>query len=84
MTDRADIVARIADRIQFLTGAAPGSLAKDKALLGQAFIDSLDLVELAAAVEEEFGVSYDDFPSVAFFSVETIADAVIAAREIAR
>lgn len=82
MTERAAIVARIADRIQFLTGAAPDTIEFHKPLLGQAYIDSLDLVGIAFAVEEEFGVSYDDFPSVEHWTVELIADAVIAARTL--
>jgi acyl carrier protein len=80
MTDRAAVVARIADKVQFVTGAEPSSLAHDKLLLGQAFIDSLDVQEIAFLIEEEFGVELD---LDADFSIDIIADAVMAAKETA-
>ena len=79
MTARAEIVARILDRVQFVTGAAPQTIATDKPLLGQAQIDSLDVFELEFELEGEFGLSaaLDLKPDS---TVDSIADAVIAAK----
>lgn len=78
MTARADVIARITDRVQFLTAAAPGAIAHDRPLVGQEDIDSLDLAEIEFHVEGEFGIPQLDLP--ADCTIDSIADAVIAAR----
>ena len=76
---RPAIIARILDRVQFVTGEEPGAIATDKPLLGQAEIDSLDVCELEFELEGEFGLSaaLNLKPDS---TVDSIADAVIAAR----
>jgi acyl carrier protein len=74
MTARAAIVDRILDRVQFLIGPAPNEIAHDRPLLGQARIDSLDVVEISMAVEEEFGITLDN-PNDSW-SIESIAEMV--------
>jgi acyl carrier protein len=77
MTARADVVARIADKIQFLTGIDPASLVHDKPVIGQAGVDSLDLMEIGMAIEEEFALTLETTPDT---TIDSIADAVMAAR----
>lgn len=82
---RADILARIADRIHFIVGAAPNTLAYDKPLMGQrvdsAVIDSLDIAELENALEDEFDLAIGALDRVpADWSIDSIADAVLAAQ----
>lgn len=76
MTARPEIVARICDRLQFITGAAPDVIAHDKSLTEQAGITSLDLFDLELDVEDEFDVRIE-FPGD--WTIDSIADAVIAA-----
>lgn len=76
MTDRAAIVAKITANIRFLTDIVP---APD-ALLRKLGIDSMDAIEIAMAVEEEFfaddtSVKLDPEPD---WTVDKIADLVIA------
>lgn len=80
MTDRAAIIARITACVEDMTAATPGTLAHDKPLIGQAGIDSLDLVEIAFVLEEKLDVARLD--SEADWSIDKIADAVIAAMEV--
>lgn len=88
MTDRAEIVAKLIGKLEEFVDVEPGSIATDKPLLAQAGIDSLDLIEIGMAVEEEFGLAElgaDDWPWAAW-TVDKIADAVIAqiSKEAAR
>jgi len=76
MTARDEIVARITDAIQLIRPIDPAALSHDKPLLGQR-IDSLDLIDLGMAIEEQFGV---DVVMSDHVTVEDIADAVIAAQ----
>lgn len=86
MTARADIVARITDRIQFLTGAAPDALAHDRPLIGQrisiSVITIFEIAEIENSIEDEFAIgdgTLDDLP--VDWSIDKIADAVIAAKK---
>lgn len=84
---RSEIIARIADRIHFIVGAAPNVLASDKPLIGQrvdsAVIDSLDIAELENALEDEFDLPIGALDAVPVdWSIDNIADAVIAAKGI--
>ena len=78
MTARAEIVARILDRVQFVGAVDPQTIATDKPLLEDPRIDSLDVVELELDIEDDF-----DLPcgiDIGLHStVDSIADAVIAA-----
>lgn len=77
MTDRAEIVARICDRLQFIRGIDPAAIAHDRPLAAQG-VDSLDRFDLELDVEDEFGIAGVDWmPTDA--SIDSIADAVIAA-----
>jgi acyl carrier protein len=81
---RPDIIARIVTRVAYVTGAAPGEVAHDKPLKGQQLaagtIDSLDLTEIEIAVEEAFDLPMSALDLQPDASVESIADAVIAAK----
>lgn len=85
MTARAEIVARIVSLVQFHTGAAPGELGHDKPLAGQKLdagtIDSLDLVEIEMAVEDSFDLMLGALDLKPDSTVDSIADAVIAAQK---
>jgi acyl carrier protein len=72
VTDRATIVAKITESICCLVAFAP---VPDVVLLELDQIDSLDIVEIRMAVEEEFNVEIDESPD---WTVDKIADAVIA------
>lgn len=77
MTDRATIVAKITELICCLVAFAP---APDVVLIELDQIDSLDLIEIGMAVEDEFGVTElgaDDW-AWSDWTVDKIADAVIA------
>ena len=76
MTDRAAIIARILDRVQFVSGAEPAAIANDKPLLD--LVDSLDLQEIGFLVETDFGVDLIELDENS--TVDSIADAVIAAK----
>lgn len=80
---RTDVIARILDRVQIVTGAAPGEVATDKPLAGQQLaagtVDSLDMMEIEMDVEDEFDIRAAALDLRADCSVEDIADAVIAA-----
>jgi acyl carrier protein len=80
--DRAEVVTRIADRVQYVTGIDLADLAHDKPLMGQGYCDSLDLAELAFRLEEDFAIL--EIPMPADSTIEKIADAVMAAMESAR
>ncbi len=81
---RPAIIARIVSRVQFVTGAAPGEIAHDRPLKGQEIgagtIDSLDVVEIEIAVEEAFDIQMGAMDLKPDASIDSIADAVIAAR----
>ncbi len=81
---RAEIITRIADKVHFIVGAAPGSVAHDKPLMGQqvgrATIDSLDIADLENAIEDEFELSIGALDRLqADWSIDGIADAILAA-----
>lgn len=80
---RPDIIARILDRVQFVTGAAPDEIANDKPLAGQQIaagtIDSLDLVEIEMAVEDAFDLDVGALDLKPDASIDGIADVVVAA-----
>lgn len=79
MTARAEIIARITAKIEELNGAAPGVITPDLRLADN--IDSLELIWIAQALEEEFlpGVERAVLEPTPDWTVDKIADAVIAA-----
>jgi acyl carrier protein len=82
VTTRAEIITRITDRVQFLSGADPATLAHDKPLVGETNLDSLDLFEMEMMVEEEFGIGTMSLSPSS--TIDSIADTVIAALGVAR
>lgn len=76
MVARAEIVARILDHAQFVSGAAPEPIACDTPLID--LVDSLDLQEIGFRVETEFGIDLIELDENT--TVDSIADAVIAAK----
>ena len=53
----------------------PGDIAEDSPLFGTGLgLDSVDALEIAVAVESEFGVAITDEDMHAFRSVNTVAD----------
>mgnify|MGYP006355612447 FL=1 len=81
---RADIIARITDRVQFVTGAAPADLALDKPRLGQrvgnAVICSHDIADIEIDLEDEFDLGIGALDEMGIdWSIDSIADAVLLA-----
>lgn len=78
MTDRAEVVAKVTEIVCELTAVSP---APDVVLHGHENLDSLDLADIAIAVEDEFftihdGPVLDPEPD---WTVDKIADLVMAA-----
>lgn len=85
MTDRAAIVARITALAEGIAGRDAGSIAPGASLEGDLILDSMEAIELAIAVEDEFfpngGLELDPEPHS---TVNKIADAVVAAMATTR
>ena len=85
MTDRAAVIAKITALAETIGGCSAGSIAPGASLKGDLILDSMEAAELAIAVEEEFlpdgEIVLEPAPD---WTVEKIADAVIAAMESAR
>lgn len=71
--NRADIVARITDQVQFLTGTTP--YGPSAPLFGY-WLDHWDMVDLGMWLEDEFELPADLPPNC---TIDTIADLVMAA-----
>lgn len=82
MTDRAGIVAGITAVVEKVTGIE--NVAPSVVLQGHESIDSLDLVEIAMTVEDELDVGCTSIEPAPDWTIDKIADAVIAAKETAR
>ncbi len=73
-------------RVLMLEGVTPEDIADDSALFGAGLgLDSVDALELAIHVEEEFSVKMPDDAGTrkAFASVNALADFITAARAAA-
>jgi acyl carrier protein len=76
---RADVIARIVSRVQFVTGAAPGDLPLDKPLADMG-VDSLDRAEIEMEIEDEFGLAMATLDLKADCTIDSMAEAVMAAQ----
>ena len=81
--DKAELVARLKELIVGglkLVDLAPADIQEDEALFGEGLgLDSLDALELALIVEENFGVTIpdEDVGRNAFRSVSGLADYIL-------
>lgn len=57
-------------------GPEAGDFGMDASLAGVLGLDSLDLVEVTMALEDEFGIEIDDDQMHAFETVQQVIDAV--------
>ncbi len=81
MTTRSNIIARIGDRIQFITGTSSEAFAPDRPLIGQsrgqAHVDMLDIAEIENDIEDEFALSIGALDSMPVdWSIDSIADLI--------
>jgi acyl carrier protein len=79
---RADLKVLLVQKLR-LRDVAPASIADDEPLLrGPLGLDSIDILELALAIEERYGVKVTDeqIARKAFQTIAALADYVHAAR----
>jgi acyl carrier protein len=82
--EKAELVARLKELVVSglkLVDVAPADIREDEALFGEGLgLDSLDALELALIVEENFGVSIpdEDVGRQVFGSVSVLADYILA------
>jgi acyl carrier protein len=82
--EKAELVARLKELVVTglkLVDVAPADIREDEALFGEGLgLDSLDALELALIVEENFGVSIpdEDVGRQVFGSVSVLADYILA------
>jgi acyl carrier protein len=67
-----EVGARVRAKIAEIAGRAPAELAPEMTLTGDLPFDSLQLYELVAALEDEFGLGEIDEDQLA--SIETVGD----------
>ena len=77
MTDRAAIIAKVTEIVATVTGIQ--GLAPDAVLADQEHIDSLDIVEIGILAEEALDAPLGTLEPDPDWTIDKIADAVIAA-----
>jgi len=70
--DRNDVIARISEVVVEQLGAEPGAVVETALFVEDLGADSLDLVEIVMAFEDEFDTT---IPDVALEKIKTVADA---------
>ncbi|MEE2960006.1 MAG: acyl carrier protein [Myxococcota bacterium] len=73
MADKKEIETRVCDIIVKQLGVAVTEIAPEKSFVDDLGADSLDIVELVMAMEEEFGF---EIPDEEAENIQTVANAV--------
>jgi acyl carrier protein len=60
MTEKADVLAGLAEIFEDVVGATPDNFTSEKSLEDDLEVDSLSMVEIAVQVEDKFGVKIQD------------------------
>ena len=73
MADKAEIISKVTGIVVKQLGVSEGDVNIDKSFVDDLGADSLDIVELVMAMEEEFGF---EIPDEEAENIRTVGDAV--------
>lgn len=73
MANREEILAKLAETVNEVSGIDPAEVTLDKSFSGDLDVDSLTMVEIIVAAEEEFDV---EIPDELAKDLKTVGDAV--------
>nr|WP_076388661.1 acyl carrier protein [Vaginimicrobium propionicum] len=73
MANKEEILAKLAETVNEVSGIDPAEVTLDKSFSGDLDVDSLTMVEIIVAAEEEFDV---EIPDEKAKDLKTVGDAV--------
>ena len=74
MATQEEIIAGLAEIIEEVTGIEPSEVTVDKSFVDDLDIDSLSMVEIAVAAQDQFGV---EIPDDELKNLKTVKDVVV-------